>query len=112
MASARERKLEADYQAYLIKLLKNMFPGCIVLKNDSGLKAGISDLSVLWYHRWALLEVKAYEGADQEPNQDYYVAKARGMSYGAFIYPENEKEVLRELQQELQCECCDPRNLR
>jgi hypothetical protein len=97
--SAREQKLERDYQAYLIKELKKMFPGCIVLKNDTGLKAGISDLTVLWYEHWALLEVKAHEGADQEPNQDYYVEKAQDMCFGAFIYPENEQEVLRGLQQ-------------
>lgn len=89
---------ESAYQAKLIKKLKSMFPGCVVLKNDSGYIQGIPDITVLYEDRWAVLEVKASFNSHQQPNQDYYIKRLGEMSYSAFIYPENEEEVLRDLQ--------------
>lgn len=89
---------ENRYQAKLIKQLKEMFPGCEVLKNDPGYKQGILDLTILWGPFWAMLEVKASEKAKERPNQSYFVEKLNGMSFASFIYPENEKEVLSALQ--------------
>jgi hypothetical protein len=59
---------------------------------------GIPDLLVLYRNKWAMLEVKGFEDAPEEPNQDYYVDLLNNMSFAAFIYPENETEVLNELQ--------------
>ena len=39
--------LESNFQAQLIKELKKMFPGCIVIKNDSSYIQGIPDLTIL-----------------------------------------------------------------
>lgn len=92
--------LERDYQRVLIPRIKGLRPkGEIdVLKNNSGYRQGIPDLSVFWGPYWAWLEVKPSRDAEQEPNQEYYVewANKRG-AFGAFIYPENEKEVLSAL---------------
>lgn len=97
--SKNEAKLESDFQGkVLIPELERLFPGCIILKNDERLRQGISDLTVLWHRHWALLEVKAYEHAERQPNQGYYVEQGQSMSYGAFIYPENKEAILRELQ--------------
>jgi hypothetical protein len=93
--------LESTYQARLIKKLKKLFPGCVVLKNDSGYQQGVPDLSVLYNDRWAMLEVKVSADADEQPNQRYHVEKLDQMSFAAFIYPENEAEVLDELQHAL-----------
>jgi hypothetical protein len=90
---------ENQYQAQLIKKLKRMFPGCVILKNDSGQQQGILDLTILFYNTWASLEVKASGNADVQPNQEYFVRELDGMSFAAFIYPENEAEVLDALQQ-------------
>ena len=91
--------LESVYQGHLIKKLKEMFPGCIVLKNDTGYQQGISDLTLLCDGPfWALLEVKRSATEHEQPNQRYFVEKADGMSFGAFIYPENEEEVFLALQ--------------
>lgn len=90
--------LESVYQARLIKKLYKMFPGCLVLKNDSSYLPGIPDLTIFYGNKWAMLEVKKDEEAETQPNQPYYVALANGMSFGAFIYPENEQEVLDALQ--------------
>ena len=93
---------ENQYQAQLIKRIYKRFPGCLVLKNDSALVQGIPDLTILWRETWAVLEVKASQDADHQPNQDFYVNKLDEMSFAAFIYPENEEAVLNELQQEFE----------
>lgn len=90
--------LESTYQAGLIKRLELRFPGCWILKNDTDYQQGVPDLTVFYGPLWAMLEVKASEDSPPEPNQPYFVAKAFGMSFGAFIYPENEREVLDALQ--------------
>ena len=94
-------KLERDFQARLIKELKQIFKGCIIMKNDSSYIQGIPDLLILYRDRWAALEVKKSETAPHRPNQEYYVELMDEMSYASFIYPENKEEVLYELQQTL-----------
>lgn len=90
---------ESAYQAKLIRKLKKLFPGCVVLKNDSHYLQGILDLTVLWKRYWAMLEVKANHKAPHQPNQEYYVDQLSQMGFAAFIYPENEEEVLIALQE-------------
>ena len=92
-------KLERDFQAGLIKELKELFKGCIVLKNDSSYIQGIPDLLILFMDKWAALEVKKSSVASHRPNQEYYVDLMNRMSYASFIYPENKEEILNELQQ-------------
>ena len=89
--------LESKFQAKLIKELKDIFPGCIVLKNDSSYLQGIPDLLVLYKNKWAMLEAKQSARASHRPNQEYYVDKLDAMSFARFIYPENKDEVLDEL---------------
>lgn len=91
--------LENKFQAKLIKELKDTFPGCVVMKNDSSYIQGIPDLLVLHKDKWAALEVKKNKNASHQPNQDYYVNKMNDMSYSRFIYPENKEEVINELKE-------------
>ena len=93
--------LERDFQAKLIKELKQIFKGCIILKNDPTYIQGIPDLIILYENKWAALEVKKSRTASHRPNQEYYVDIMDQMSYATFIYPENKEEVLYELQQTL-----------
>lgn len=90
--------LERDYQRRLIAVLKDMFPGCFILKNDSSYLPGVPDLTILYRRTWACLEVKTSLHATRQPNQAYYVDELHKMSYSAFIYPENEGAVLDDLQ--------------
>lgn len=90
--------LERDFQAAVIKELKDRFPGCIVLKNDPSYKQGIPDLIVLWKDMWATLECKKNRRAPHQPNQDYYVNLMDDMSFSSFLYPENKQEVLDDLE--------------
>lgn len=90
---------ESAYQAKLIRRLKRMFPGCVVMKNDPQYIQGMLDLTILYRDRWALLEVKASAKASERPNQRHYQEVLNDMSFASFIYPENEKEVLAALQE-------------
>ena len=92
-------KLEKIFQSELIKELKELFPGCIILKNDPTYIQGIPDLLILFEDKWAALEVKKSVTASHRPNQEFYVNKMGRMSYANFIYPENKEVVLNELQE-------------
>lgn len=95
---------ESVYQSKLIVKLRKMFPGCVILKNDSSYLQGVPDLLILFGCRWAMLEVKAKEPVsedDFEPNQEWYLEHLNLMSFAACIYPDNEREVLDALQQAL-----------
>ena len=93
--------LESVYQSRLIRRLYHDFEGCEILKNDTSYRQGIPDLTIFYGPRWAVLEVKASAQAPERPNQRYYVDLFNQMSFAAFIYPENEDEVLHALQQAL-----------
>lgn len=90
---------ENQYQKKLIKKLEKLFPGCIILKNDSSYRQGMLDLTILWKKYWASLEVKDSISSSMRPNQEYYIEQLDKMSFAAKIYPENEMEVLSALQQ-------------
>ena len=90
--------LESKFQSDLKKELKQMFPGCIVTKLDSGDIQGIPDLLVLHNDKWATLECKKNANAKKQPNQEYYVGRMNKMSFSRFICPENKEEVLNDLQ--------------
>lgn len=91
-------KRENEFQATLIKELKTLFDGCIVIKQDPNYIQGIPDLLVLYGDRWAALECKRSATAKHRPNQDYYISKMEQMSFARFISPDNKKEVLDELE--------------
>ena len=89
--------LENKFQANLIRELKNEFPECIVMKNDSSYIQGIPDLLVLHKNKWASLEVKRSSNASHQPNQDYYVDKMNNMGFSRFVCPENKDNVMTDL---------------
>ena len=103
-------KKERDFQAELIKEIKNRFPGSMVLKNDPNYIQGIPDLVVLNGDKWAMLECKRSETASKRPNQEYYIRTLNEMSYASFISPSNKEEVLDELERSFKTvrETCDP----
>lgn len=93
---------ESKFQKKVIDDLKERFDGCMVLKNDANYIQGIPDLLLLWRNKWAALEVKQTENAHHQPNQDYYVKRMNDMSCAFFISPENEEEVLNDIQRSFQ----------
>lgn len=95
---------ESAYERGLVKRIEERFPGCMVFKTDPTRRQGIPDRLILFRDKWATLEVKISEEAPQQPNQEFYVAAMNDMSFSAFIYPENEAEVLDELQHAFESE--------
>lgn len=94
--------LESKFQGDLIKEIKAMFPGCVVMKNDCNYIQGIPDLTVLYGDRWGTLETKRAPKSRRQPNQGWYVEKMNKMSFSAFINPDNKEVVLDGLQRALQ----------
>jgi hypothetical protein len=92
-------KLESKFQKELMDEIRELYPGCVILKNDSGYIQGFPDWTILYKDKWAVLEAKREKNAARQPNQEYYVDQLDGMSFSRFVYPENKEEVLRELQQ-------------
>lgn len=93
--------LESEYQKRLIKKLESLYPGCLILKNDSSYRQGIPDLVIFYEDRWAFLEVKADEDSPYQPNQEYYLGMLGRMSFASVIYPSIERDILSALQQAL-----------
>lgn len=89
---------ERDFQSKLIRTIKERFPGCEILKNDSTYLQGVPDLIILYGRRWAMLECKRRDSSRQQPNQKYYVDRFREMSYASFISPDNQEAVLDEME--------------
>ncbi len=89
--------LESKFQADLIAELKELFPGCYVLKNDANYIQGFPDLLILWNEHWAALEVKQNPNAHLQPNQMWYIQKLGEMSFAAIINPDNKDCVLSDL---------------
>jgi hypothetical protein len=90
---------ESKFQVELILDLKDLFPGCIVLKNDANYIQGIPDLLILYQDMWAALECKRSLFERYRPNQEYYLDIMDDMSFASMICPENREAVLYELQQ-------------
>lgn len=90
--------LESGFQSRLIKELRDLFPGCVILKNDPNYLQGVPDLIILYGPYWAMLECKKSAKAACQPNQEIYVEMLSEMSFAAFIYPSNKDDVLNELQ--------------
>lgn len=90
---------ENQYQGGLIKKIEKRFPGSLVMRTNSEHIQGLPDLLILYKEHWAALEVKASDDAPVQPNQSYYINLLDNLSFAAYIYPENEEEILSALQQ-------------
>ena len=96
--------IESEYQQKLREKIEIIFPNSIVLKNDPNYIQGFPDLLILYKKKWAVLEVKRdiseiSKNTSSIRNQKYYIQILDQMSFARFIYPQNEEEVLNELQQ-------------
>ncbi|AMM44458.1 VRR-Nuc domain protein [Arthrobacter phage Mudcat] len=91
-------KRESAFEQDLCKELEHLFPGAVILKNDSSHLQGIPDRLILWQDRWAALEAKRSGNEPHQPNQDWWVQTLDSMSFASFIYPENKEAILSELQ--------------
>jgi hypothetical protein len=92
---------ESVFQQMLVLELREMFPDCLILRNNPNHLQGVPDLLILNGNKWAALECKRHENAVHGANQDYYVELMDKMSFAAFIHPGNKEQVLDALQRAL-----------
>ena len=90
-------KLESKFQKDLMDEIRDTYPGCVIIKNDSSYIQGFPDWTIFYRDKWAILECKRSRSAPKQPNQEYYVERLDSMSFSRFVYPENKDEVLYEL---------------
>ena len=93
--------LENRFKTNLIKEIKKRLPGAIIFHLDPTEMQGAPDLLVLFRNRWAALEGKRSSSASLRPNQKYYVELLDKMSFARIIFPENQEEVLDEMERSL-----------
>lgn len=92
---------ENVFQAKLIKEIKHILPTAMVFKMDPSYIQGIPDLLILYKKHWAMLECKKSAASVHRPNQDYYIHLLDKMSFARIICPENEEEVLHDMERAL-----------
>lgn len=85
----------------LAREIKARFPGAVLVKPDESHIRSFPDRIVLYRNTWAALETKRREYSPKRPNQEYYINMLNEMSYANFVYPENIKVVLSELEHAL-----------
>lgn len=93
--------LENKFKTNLIKEIKRRLPGSIIFHLDPTEMQGAPDLLVLYRNRWGALEGKQNAHAKLRPNQQYYVDMFNNMSFARIIFPENQEEVLDEMERSL-----------
>jgi hypothetical protein len=91
--------LEREFEPEFFKEVEKRFNCFVMPKNDSGLRQGIPDRTVLFDGGgWAVLEMKASRKKSYRPNQEYYLEIFDRMCFSATVYPENAEDTLRELE--------------
>ena len=98
-------KKEADFKSKLYKEIRNKCPGTEVIPHDAGYLQGFPDATVYFPNgKYVLLEGKRTENSARQPNQDYYVNDSPLSPNAMFVYPENKKEVLKEIERRYKSE--------
>lgn len=96
-------KHENKYQERLMSHLRNDIFNSYgndvkIFKSSSYAPQGWPDITIIHKSgRWAFLEAKKSQNEPHQPNQDWYVDLLDNWGFAAFIYPENENEVIDEL---------------
>lgn len=110
-------QLEADYKPELMARMVTRFSRFGEVRfqhNDPNMpgQQGIPDLTVFIGPWWSLLEVKRSEKSKKRPNQDWWIEHWSKTTFCSVIFPENEEEVLNDLERSLEVgrPACLPRS--
>jgi hypothetical protein len=90
--------LESKFKKRFKEDVVNRFPQVEIFEPNATAKRSSPDMVILGDNCWAALEFKRSEDADKQPNQDYRVSKLNEIGYANFVYPENEEEILHDLE--------------
>lgn len=91
--------LESDFKQMFFDELRDILPGCLILRGNSAWIQGFPDNVVLHRDGWFAFEFKRGPRAKRRPNQEYYIDLLDDMSYSTFVDPTNYREVLDAVQQ-------------
>lgn len=98
-------KKESDFKNGLYNEIRKRCPGAEVIPNDANYLQGFPDATVnLPNGKYVLLEGKKTANSARQPNQDYYVNQSPLSPNAMFVYPENKKEVLKEIERRYKSE--------
>ena len=90
---------ESEFKSKLYRDIRTKFPGSEVIPNDAGHTQGFPDATVYFPNgKYVLLEGKRDENSPRQPNQEYYVNESPLRSNAMFVYPQNKKKVMKELE--------------
>jgi hypothetical protein len=93
--------LESQFKRRFKDRLEEVFPGCVILDIDPINNRSMPDTIFLYDRFWAALEFKKSINSSKRPNQEYWITELAEMSAAYFVYPENQEEVMSELQKQL-----------
>lgn len=91
-------KKESEFQTKFIAKLRGRFPEADIVKNDPNYLQGFPDWSIFYEEQYAILEIKRSENEPYRPNQKVYLSKFKETSFRRTVFPENENEILEELE--------------
>lgn len=85
--------LEKDFQSKFLSDLRKMGYKCFKQQMNATTRAGTPDAFIFKEQFWGWLEFKKSKNAKKRPGQQQNIDWANENSFGAFVYPENAKEV-------------------
>lgn len=91
--------LEKDFQAKFIQKLRKMGYRCYKQQMNATTRIGTPDLFIFKEGFWGWIEFKKSKRSPKRPGQQENIDWANENSWGSFVYPENEEEILKELGQ-------------
>lgn len=92
---------EAQFQKKFVSWVKKQGVICLKLNPGTGIPDGTPDYICLQEGFWFMLEFKKSKTAQFRPGQKQAIEKYNDMSYAVVVYPENEEEVKKELEEML-----------
>lgn len=91
-------KRENHFQSELIEKLEEIYSDAYIFKTSQYAPQGFPDITIIHESGlWAFLECKRDESSHRQPNQEWYVHELSHSGFCAFVWPENEVEVLKDL---------------
>lgn len=84
---------EADFQKNFISWARKQGFKCFKQQMNATTRIGTPDLFLFLEGWWGWIEFKKTKNSKKRPGQQQNIDWANQNSWGAFVYPENEKEI-------------------
>lgn len=91
--------LEKDFQSKFMNDLRKLGYKCYKQQMNATTRRGTPDCFIFKEGFWGWIEFKKSKNSPKRPGQQENIDFARENSWGAFVYPENAKEIYNELKE-------------